>query len=170
MDLTISPARIQQNRSQTQNFGALKLIVLKHPEASIYGDRRRDEAIDVFSARAEEAASELKINTDGLSEKGFAMEVVPKFRSSSKARVSLVDSTREVVTYGRKAKPISVNISGLERNGRRYGVAIKAAEDFVNMIREAGLGVEGVVTKAKQSARGSRAAKAAKKLGRGLKK
>ncbi len=151
MNLSISPINFnnhsaaqncRRNNNQTQNFQALPITVFQHPAESrdvIKAFERRDRVIDVFCGVLEETAKRIGLDTDKMAEKGFSLEFIPKFRSSSKMRVSLVDKKHDVVTFARHQKPITTNVSDSSFLDEPYGVARQEAENIAYMIKAAKL-------------------------------
>lgn len=151
MNLSISPISFnnysatqnyRRNNNQTQNFQALPITVFQHPAESrdvIKAFEKRDKVVDVFSGVFEEISKRIGIDTNKMAENGFSLEFIPKFRSSSKMRVSLVDKKHDIVTCGRHQKPITTNISATPFMDEPYGIARQEAENLAYMIKAAKL-------------------------------
>lgn len=136
MSLSIAPIgfnntytnKIQnKNNNRLQNFEALPIQVLKHPEDGkdvLKTFVKRDKVVDLFMCKVEEMAKKIGINTDAMKDEGYAMEFVPRFAFSSKMTAALKNKNQEVVQ--------SINV--------RKGDEIEQAEKFVEKLKETKLG------------------------------
>lgn len=142
MNLSITPVNFnnysatqncKRNNNQTQNFEALRIRVFSHPEEGsdlLNARRKRDMLADRFTARFEEIAEKIGVNTNKMDEQGYSLEFIPKFAFSSKMSAILKNKDQNIV-QGSDRLPLMVDV--------KRGYEFERAEEFAYMLKDAKL-------------------------------
>lgn len=142
MTLTITPVKFnnysatqnyRKNNNQNQNFEGLPVRVFCHPEEGrdiLNSVRKRDIIVDRFTAKLEEVAQQIGINTNKMDEQGYSVEFIPKFAFSSKMSAILKNKEQNIVQCSDRA-PLMIDI--------RRGTELNQAEEFAYMLKDAHL-------------------------------
>jgi len=139
MNLSITPINFNnysttqncRRNNQTQNFESLRVRVFRHPEEGkdiLNTIRKRDMVVDRFTAKFEEIAEKIGVNTNKMDEQGYSVEFIPKFAFSSKMSAILKNKEQNIV-QGTDRLPLMIDL--------KRGNEFDQAEEFAHMIKDA---------------------------------